>query len=79
MNNYEILKNTKKSYESILELLQNMDVSCEDSKILKKSLDSLEKLYNFTYSNMLKEKEKENLKTDVCCKNCQNKLFISMY
>ena len=75
MNNYEILKNTKNSYESILELLQNMDASCEDSKILKKSLDSLEKLYNLTYSNMLKEKE--NLKTDVCCKNCQNNLLIS--
>ena len=75
MSNYEILKNTKNSYESILELLQNTDVSFEDNKILKKSLDNLEKLYNFAYSNMLKEKE--NLKTDACCKKCQNDLLIS--
>lgn len=75
MSNYEILKNTKNSYESILELLQNTDVSFEDNEILKKSLDSLEKIYNLAYSNMLKEKE--NLKTDACCKNCQNDLLIS--
>ena len=75
MSNYEILKNTKNSYESILELLQNTDASFEDNEILKNSLDSLEKLYNLAYSNMLKEKE--NLKTDACCKNCQNDLLIS--
>lgn len=76
MSDYDILKNTKNSYESILSILKNSDVSEEKSDDLQKALKTLTELYNSTYLKMV-DNNKNGLVTNACCKNCSNNLLIS--
>lgn len=76
MSGYDILKNTKNSYESILSILKNSDISEEKSGELQKAMKALTELYNSTYLNMV-DNNKNDLITNACCKNCSNNLLIS--
>lgn len=76
MSDYDILKNTKNSYESILSILKNSDISEEKSGDLHKAMKALTELYNSTYLNMA-DNNKNDLITNACCKNCSNNLLIS--
>lgn len=73
MNNIEILRETKNSYENISDILNNNNISDKSSHNLQKALIELKEIYNLTHSNMLSEE----LITDACCKNCNTKLLIS--
>ena len=73
MDNLEVLKKLKISYENILDILKNRNISEELNNDLQKSASKLKELYNLTYSNMLNEE----LTTSACCKNCDSKLLIS--
>lgn len=76
MSGYDILKNTKNSYESILSILKNSDISEKKSGDLQKAMKTLTELYNSTYLNMA-DNNKNDLITNTCCKNCSNNLLIS--
>lgn len=76
MSGYDILKNTKNLYESILSILKNSDISKEKSGDLHKVMKALTELYNSTYLNMA-DNNKNDLITNTCCKNCSNNLLIS--
>ena len=76
MSDYDILKNTKSSYESILSILKNSDISEEKSDDLQKAMKTLTELYNSIYLKMV-DNNKNGLVTNACCKNCSNNLLIS--
>lgn len=76
MTDYDILKNTKISYESILDILKNSNISEEKSDDLQKAMKTLSELYNSTYSNIV-DNNKDDLITNACCKNCSNNLLVS--
>lgn len=73
MDNLEILKKSKISYENILDLLKNRNISEELSEDLQRAASNLKDLYDLTYSNMLNGE----LTTATCCRNCDNNLLIS--
>lgn len=73
MNKLELLKKQKNLYENILEVLKSGYINNNLSNSLEHSLDELKEVYNMTYSD-ISEKE---LKTEACCKNCNNNLLIS--
>lgn len=76
MTDYDILKNTKISYESILDILKNSNISEEKNDDLQKALKTLTELYNSTYLKMV-DNNKNGLVTNACCKNCSNNLLVS--
>lgn len=75
MNDLEILKKLKVSYNHISNILDNININEEASANLQKSLMTLKNIYNSTYSNIVANKT--DLTTDACCKNCNNNLLIS--
>ncbi len=74
MNELEILKITKNSYEDMNKLLKNANISKEESNKLEKSMNALKNIYNSTYSKIFNHNE---LITNECCKNCNNNLLVS--
>lgn len=52
------------------------DLSNVEANELEKMSSILEKIYNYAYTN-LNLFGKKQLRTEACCKNCNNKLFIS--
>ena len=76
MSNCEVLKCLKNSYENILFLLKESKLSQKQSNDLQKVIKTLKELYNSTYLKTV-DNDKNDLITNACCKNCNNKLLIS--
>lgn len=81
MSDYEVLKETKVSYEYIRDILENADediVSTEISFKLQESLNALEEIYSNVYEKMKNDEiESKKLNTDLECPHCTNNVVIS--
>ena len=78
LNNYEVLRETKACYEYFNDILNNCGFKLNQNIVqgIKRSILVLEDLYNITYTK-IKEKEKEQLQTDLECPHCSNNVVIS--
>lgn len=76
INNYEVIKETKISYEYINDILENaeLNISQDEQNYLKNTLVVLQKIYNYAYEHI---ENKESLNTTCDCPKCQSKLIIS--
>lgn len=79
ISDYEVLKETKIAYEYINDILKNSEIIMDNEVIeeLESTMNTLSIVYNSAHNNLEHPDKEEQLLTDACCKNCNNKLFIS--
>lgn len=79
MSNFETMREAKVAYNYINDILENSEIrmDTQTAKELENSLEILGDIYNAAHSNLEAPDKEEQLLTDACCKNCDNKLFIS--
>ena len=76
MNNYDILKNLKSSYENIQSILRDSNIIKSQTYNLQIVLELIKKIYDSTYLSTLNN-DKSALQTNAYCKNCNSCLLIS--
>lgn len=80
ISNFEVLRETKVAYEYINNILKYSDIRMDTvtADQLKTSSEIISDLYGCAYSNLEKNMEERNeLKVDDNCPNCNNNLLIS--
>lgn len=77
MDDYEVLRETKVCYEYMIDLLENCDyISDKYRNHLIKAMDILGNIYSDCYK-VASNNSREELKTDLDCPHCKNKVDIS--
>lgn len=78
MSDYETMREAKVAYNYIHDLLENSEIrmDTESVKEMKNAMEILDIMYSGAYSN-IENKNKEQLITNACCKNCKDYLLVS--
>lgn len=79
ISDYEVLREAKIAYEYINNILKNSKIKLDDNIInsLENTMNGLSIIYSNAHLNLEHPDKEEQLLTDACCKNCDNKLYIS--
>jgi hypothetical protein len=80
MTDYETLKSTQKTYDLVLDLIDNCElIEDEDTRnLLYKTTDILDNLYNNAWELLSQDSQEHNLlETKGICPKCKGNLILS--